>query len=499
MDPITRASKVFLREAEAHWKARSGHVLFLEADASSRGDLVKTLRLAEQSPSCRRPLFLFEAAFIEPAAYFAGLAATLVDDYRALREGAAEEGVSLEELSDRPSPGDEGAPACELSGFRAREITRALAGKLEGIDVALVPRQVADPVAFGEAVAAFAAELKDSGARLLVLSARGGPLASVAEGRTAHFLVDPDELAEHLQNLGTTEPGGPHAPLATTPLPARAGPGAEGDAAGARSPDARASRELRALLLAAAQASRKGDHEGATRMFEEARARCAAQGWAVEEAAVLLALAGSFLAAGALDKAAASYHEASKSAARAGAAKLAAQAALGEGAVRMQQKRYGEAMEAYAAAAEVAEAGQAALLLVEARRMEGTAALAARDQEAALRAWKEAIDAGPQLSGPARAASTWEEVVRALAALLRKNGMNAQAEHVEAEAAAPAVPPSPALDSAPSGAAPAAPAVPGEDRGVPAAPGAETTWVTGPVDLGRLKLPVLPFDREKKP
>ncbi len=350
MDPITRASKVFLKEAAACWKARRGHVLFMEADASSRGDLVKTLRLAEWDPSCRRPLFLFEGEFTEARGYFAALSAKMVRDYEELRRGAAEEGVPLPELEARPGSGDEEPSAPALAGSRARSIVRAIEGKLEGIDIALVPKRVSMRPAFRDAAALLAAAVvtPGGGLRLLVLDAPGGVPSPIAEGRTAHFRVDPDELAAYLKDLGN------------------------GNTESERAP-APASRELRDLILAAAQASRLGDHTGAERSLAQARTICQRRGWAVEEAALLVAMAGALLAAGAMDRAAATYHLAFTRATQNGASPLAAQAALGEGAVRMLQRRPVEAIHAYARAGEAAERGQIPMLQVEACRMEGVA------------------------------------------------------------------------------------------------------------------------------
>src|SRR5262249_52478647 len=126
MDPITRASKVFLNEATAHWKARRGHVLFMEAEPSARGDLVKTLRLAEWDPACRRPLFLFVEAFTSAARYFAALSDKLVQDYAELQRGAAEDGVRLPDLEQCPDLGKRTASPRDLTVFRLREIMRAL-------------------------------------------------------------------------------------------------------------------------------------------------------------------------------------------------------------------------------------------------------------------------------------------------------------------------------------------------------------------------------------
>jgi tetratricopeptide (TPR) repeat protein len=402
MDPITRASKAFLKEAAASWK-RGGHALFLEADATSRGDLIKTLRLAEWDPGCRRPLFLFEGIFAEAEGYFFALATAMTQDYEELRQGAAEEGVALPELStfeDRPAPGAEETPAALLVASRAHAIARALDGKLEGIDIALVPREVRAPEAYVEATLALATRLAGSGARLLSLVPPGGPWPALRDAPKARFHVDPDELLESLKNLGH--------------------PASDGA-------------KLRDLLLSAAQASREGDHDRAARLFELARARCRLQAalstargdaqaaatgqWLVEEAAVLMAAAGASLSAGRPGEAAGSYKEAFALATVKQAHTLAAQAALGEGAARLVERRYSEAAVAYSGAAGAAERAKNPILHVEALRMEGTATLAAGEKDGALRAWGKAIDVGSRMEPPARDRSSWEATVQALAAL----------------------------------------------------------------------------------
>src|SRR5829696_8615405 len=95
MDPITRAARVFLAEAEAFWRAEPGRILPMIAAPSERGSVVKALRLHELAPDNRRPLFLYEEPFTELHAYFDDLAEAMRRDYELLREGAAEEGVTL--------------------------------------------------------------------------------------------------------------------------------------------------------------------------------------------------------------------------------------------------------------------------------------------------------------------------------------------------------------------------------------------------------------------
>lgn len=343
MDPITRASKQFLKESEAYWKTAQGHVLFMAVVPRFRGDLVKTLRLAEASPFCRRPLFLFEEAFEEEDAYFAALKASLGADYAALQKGAAEEGVSLPDLKEAPRTGQT-TPAAQAAA-RAHEIAAALAGKLDGIDVALIPKQVISPKRFADAVIRAILTFSPDGAglRLLVWKVPGETMSEMAKGRTAHFYVDEDALAEHLKHMGNESEG----------------------------------KTFRGLLISAAEASGKGEHGKAAILFGEARQFCKIRELVLEEAGVLVALGSCQFAAGKAEDAVRAYQEAALLAQGKEAFALVAQAALGEGAVRLQQKRYPEAVHAYRAAGAAAEQGKIAILQMEARRMEGIAALAA--------------------------------------------------------------------------------------------------------------------------
>src|SRR5262245_56031761 len=80
MDPITSAARAFLAEAKAFWRARPERVLPIIAEPSERGEMVKALRLAELAPENRRPLFLYEAPFVDACTYFDGVLVALVPE-----------------------------------------------------------------------------------------------------------------------------------------------------------------------------------------------------------------------------------------------------------------------------------------------------------------------------------------------------------------------------------------------------------------------------------
>src|SRR5262245_60651632 len=140
MDPLTVATKRFLRELDLLWKRRPGHVARLVARGADRVHVIKALRLAEYDPASRRPLFVHEAAFDAAEPYFAGLCDRVAADYELVRKGAAEEGVTLAPL-DPParSPALSAEPYATLVLAAAAE---RLASRLDGALVALLPKSI---------------------------------------------------------------------------------------------------------------------------------------------------------------------------------------------------------------------------------------------------------------------------------------------------------------------------------------------------------------------
>jgi tetratricopeptide (TPR) repeat protein len=429
VDPITRASRVFLEEAAAFWRAGRGPILPMVAGASARPDLVKTLRLAELAKENRRPLFLYEEPFTTAYAYGNGLAGAIAADYEAVRAGAEDESVALPLFT---APGVEPPGADAPRARMAWAIERAaalLAERLDGVLVALVPTRVEDAHAYRELIAALAETRFSPRVRLAVFHPPGGPLEGVLGGDGARFHVDPDELAEHLKQLGSGA-GSAGPPAAPPPIPTEDQRRAFEAATGRRLPSPETARSLRALLLDAARATGQGDHATAAARYRDARVLCQREALALEEATVLLALGGACLAARTLDPANEAYAQAVELAQALEAWPVVCQAWLGAGGAELTAMRYEAAAPAYRAAADAAKRGGIAVLCVEALRMAGTCHLLRGAWEEAVRVWQEAVDAGAGLDTPARGASTFPQVTEALAVLLEQLGMAGQAAHV---------------------------------------------------------------------
>jgi hypothetical protein len=213
MDPITRAARVFLAEAEAFWRAEPMRVLPLFAAPSERGEVVKALRLQELSPDNRRPLFLFEEPFAESHAYLDGLAEAIRQDYEQIRRGVAEEGVTLP-----PFPATvQAREGCSAPMQRAVVVlelaARLLGDPFEGLCMALVPRQVADRAGWQESMATLHRVRLSARVRIAVFAPPDGPLHGMSSSLGAHLHIDEAELRDYLRRMDSTTSEGSRSEL----------------------------------------------------------------------------------------------------------------------------------------------------------------------------------------------------------------------------------------------------------------------------------------------
>jgi hypothetical protein len=376
MDPVTRAATEFLAEAKAFWRASPGRVLPMIAEPSERGEVVKALRLAELAPSVRRPLFLYEAPFVEAHAYFDGLVQAIRRDYEAIREGVAGEGLTLPAFSmDGMALGP-----VERAALAAERVAALLGDPFEGVLVALVPEQVTNAAAWRESLVILCRSPRSVRVRLAVGALPEGRLTGVLGAAGARFQVDRAELLAYLKGLGGGKSNGP----AVQPSPSVTEI--------ADLPVAERNVKIRGLLLDAATASAKKHHVEAAGLYREARALCSARGLALEEAGVLIALGGACLGAWAPDLASDSYGEAAELAQVEGAWQVVCQAWLGVGGAHLARARYELAAVAYRAAADAAKRGGIALLHIEASRLAGTCLVLAGREDDALVVWKKTVD-----------------------------------------------------------------------------------------------------------
>lgn len=431
MDPITRAARTFLAEAEAFWRSGRGHLLPVIAAPSERVEVVKTLRLKELAPDNRRPLFLYEEPFTDPRTYDEGLACAIAEGYELIRLGAEEEGVSLPAFAPEGALADAPARGPLERAMRALERAAALLGtRLDGVLLALLPTRVESESEWRDGIVTLQRTRFSERVRIAVWNPPGGPLNGALGPEGARFHVDMGELVGFLKQLGGGRSAGPAIP--GPPAPTEEQRRAFEAATGRRLPSSDAAVQLRAFLLDGGQKTAAHDHRGAARESRNARALCQAEGLVLEEAMVLIALGGACLAAGAVNLAVESYREAAGLAEGKEAWPVACQAWLGAGGAHLTAKRYAAAAVAYRAAAAAARRGEAPILVIEALRMEGTCALLDGSTEDAVAAWQAAVDAGAALGAPMRRTSTLPQVASALVELLLQLGLRPQAEHVRA-------------------------------------------------------------------
>lgn len=433
MDPITVATRRFLRELDRLWKQRPERIARLVAPAGDRTHVIKALRLAEYDPSNRRPLFVYDGAFEAAEPYFAELCDRVSADYELVRRGAAEEGVTLAPL-DPPAR----SPALSPEAHAAVVLVAAagrLASRLDGALVALIPKSIADASEWRKSLERLSQATRPSSLRIGVLDPEDGPLSSVLGPEGARFSLDISEIFDFAEQQSSRRSEGPPLPPAPALSPEQRA--AFEQATGRKMPKPEVAAAIQPLFLKGARAAAKSDFKAASDAYRRARDLCHDEGLSVEEAAATFALGGAYLAAGARPMAQATYGQAALLAAQEKLWSVACQAKLGEAGVGWMQSDFGRAARAYAEAAALAERGEIAPLRIEALRMEGLCHQHRGVEAEAIKAWRKAIDAGAAADEPARRASTFREVVTALTDLLERRGLKPQATHLRALLEAP--------------------------------------------------------------
>lgn len=433
MDPITVATKRFLRDLERLWKQRPTQIARLVARPGDRGHVIKALRFAEYDIANRRPLFLFESPFGAVEPYFHGLCERVAADYELVREGAAEEGVSLASLTPPAR-----SPALSAEAHAAAVLAAAaerLASHLDGAVVALIPKAISDPGEWRKSIERLAHTARPLSLRIAVLDPEDGPLAGVLGSEGAVFLFDIDEFFDFAEQQTNRTSAGPPLPQAPSASPEQRA--AFEQATGRKVPKPETAAAIRAIFMAGARAAAKNDFKSAAAAYRRARDLCHDEGLCAEETAATFALGGAYLAAGARPMAQATYGQAALLAAHEKLWTIACQAKLGEAGVGLMEKDFGRAARAYAEAAALAERGDIVPLRIEALRMEGICHQHRGAEAEAIQAWRRAVDAGTSADEPALRASPFREVVTTLADLLEARGLRPQAVHLRGLLAGP--------------------------------------------------------------
>jgi tetratricopeptide (TPR) repeat protein len=410
MDPITCAARRLFAEMDVFWGgAGERRTLRITAIDEDRCELVKALRLFEAAPENRRPMFLYDAPFVEPRGYFAGLCDRIAQDYELVREGAAKEGVVLP-----PFAMNEQRLARRLSpiGRAVLHIERAatlLGERFDGVFVALVPPRVGLVGCFRECAATLAKAPLSSRVRLAILDRPDGPLEPVLGAAGAHFEIDRTKLLAYEKQLVSRACGGA---------------AIDSQAASSKGPT------LAHVLLDAVERTAQNDPIGAAALYRRAIALCKAEALMIEEACVRMALAGAYLAAGEAPAALESYRQAANLGEKKEAFPIVCLAWLGVAGVCFAFKRYQHAATAYESAAEAARRATLPLLRVEALRMAGTCHLLRGSEEDALLAWIGAVSTGVGMNGPERKVSTLAQAAEALRELFNEVGLSQHAADV---------------------------------------------------------------------
>lgn len=434
MDPITVATRRFLRDLERLWKRHPERIARLIARVGDRTHIIKALRLAEYDPSNRRPLFLHDAAFDAAETYWAGLCERVSADYELVRKGAAEEGVTFAPLAP-PARSPAISPEAHATAVLAA-VAERLTSHLDGALIAMIPRSISDAGEWRTSIERLSRAARPQSLRIAALDPEEGPLASVLGPEGARFSFDIDELFDFAEQQSNRKSAGP--PVPPGPTLSSDQSAAFEQATGRRIPKPETGAAIQALFLNGARAAAKNDFKAASDVYRRARDLCHDEGLGVEEAAATFALGGAYLAAGARPMAQATYGQAALLAAQEKLWNVACQAKLGEAGVGWMERDFGRAARAYAEAAALAERGEIAPLRIEALRMEGLCHQHRGAEAEAIQAWRKAIDAGTAADEPARRASSFREVVTVLADLLDQRGLRPQAAHLRALLDAPA-------------------------------------------------------------
>jgi hypothetical protein len=454
MDAYARPLEELAGKLGGFIRARELRLCQIVTTAELRPAALKIAAGQEFHADNRSPFVVLEDAFVRGDDGFAARLERVRQIHARRREAMAKEGIDLPALPALPTARDPRAAFAQ----QLVQAVMASAPPLEGLVVVLAPTRVDDPEAFGQAIEALVLVRELGVVRWIVIGA-GAPTVAplvkrLGEAAWSHTCrVDPDAERDELAQLFTAAASAP----ARSPASARVGaawprgvvpPERPGSAAPALSepdevaralgPQAQLCGEpgaaLQHQIIGAAQAVREGRAAEGIRLQMEARDACRRAGLGRESILLELVLASYVVAAGERRKAIDIYERAASRAETAQLAELAAQAWLGVGALQALERDAARATTAYVRAAELAQAAGSAILAIEGFRMAGQVALGVAGPEAAVRAWRRALEVAAQMTPEEAQASSASEVARQLAALCAANGLEAQAQSLRAQA-----------------------------------------------------------------
>ncbi|HEX8703420.1 MAG TPA: hypothetical protein VF815_31580 [Myxococcaceae bacterium] len=434
-------------------------LLHVATDASLRLAVLEHIAAGEHHGDNHSPFFVLETPTEDGEDGWEGRAEELREDYEELRAllTKAGEGVSLAELGPIPKAQNALARFClEVDGA-----LRRFTAPFDGMVLVLAPIWVRDPKRWVSDVKALLtrAELKKT--RFILVEADGPhcePLAVALAKEAERVDARPDDkkaaedMAQMLAAMASAPAGATGARAVGAAGPRVAPPPRKG----APQPMSAAQREemarelkvesalldpsfqqtLRLKVLTAAHAMREGKAALAVNEQREARDMCLKAGLKREAVTMELVLGGYVLQAKQTAQALEVFRDARKRADAYQFPELAVQAQLAQASTLLVLQRSDEAARAYAEAGKLGMAASAPVLAIEGYRMCGQLLAGAGKVAEATAAWKKALEAADKAPPDQRSASSAPEAARQLAALCRKHGLKAQADSLEAQAAA---------------------------------------------------------------
>lgn len=428
MDPITLAARRFAAEFEAFWSPPPGHamkgppVLRLSVHRADRKDMLKALRVLEWQPGNRRPFVIVESAFTSEAAFALATASALEADYEKLREGLAEDGLTIPALppSERPVTTER---LIAQMGLAARGVSQAL----DGLVVVLVPASIEEGAPYAPFIERIALASNEPTLRLCVLDHPS--LKGKLQGQ-ARFEVDHDALLAFLKELSPDRSKGPASSAQKLSPPQKA---TLEKALERRITSQPTGNELKVLLLDAGKAMSDGRFKVATRKFRAARMLCHLSGLTPEEAAISIALGSAALAAQDKRAAIAAYRTAKQIALARELSVVAAQAEFGVAGAHFSTHDYRDARASYAEVKRLAESIPA--LRLEAMRMEAECFVKEEQPLKAIESYREVLDAAERLEPGVRRTTSFAHAGGSLTKLLLSLGQPGPSREVEARVA----------------------------------------------------------------
>ncbi len=449
MDPITAAVTRFqddFREFREDPRARILRVIVAQKNI---GTLVKALRGEEWQPENQSPFLVFETAYQKEPAPFAGMSHVVREHYSIMKTAMEEQGTNLPDLMI-----DAGTPVDDLTGFavHVRRFAECTGEKLDPPMVCWLPTLVEDYKEWTNAVVRFMSLPFDKGLRFVIGDQDGNhlaaPLGSLGDAvTTIRFDIDEAGLGDYFKQMMAP----PSAGRARGTLPGAAAPDVEPPPRPGKPPPtdeeikaavAKAGlppvltesqgEELRRLIFEAAEAGSKNDGETTIKKQRAACELCADAGVKLEQALMTLVLATYLIQFKMEDHAAAQYRQSVSLSEDIEAWPQVSQARMGLAYLLLKNGIVDEAAAEYERAADAAEKGEANLLYIETQRMAGTCHMQRGRRQDAARCWQAAVDQGKDSSPDEIKVSSFLEVAQNLIALLRENGLEQQAQSVEA-------------------------------------------------------------------